>query len=98
MKNKSNQRLALLLTVLMLLSLAACGGKPADGNGGPDTGVPPASDAKNDVAAIDDGITKIALLISGDLGDMSFWDSANAGMTQFAADHPDVVVDIMELG
>ena len=34
MKNKSNQRLALLLTVLMLLSLAACGGKPADGNGG----------------------------------------------------------------
>lgn len=98
MKNKTKQRLALLLTVLMLLSLAACGGKPAGGDGGKDPGVPPASDAKNDVAAIDDGTTKIALLISGDLGDMSFWDSANAGMTKFAADHPDVTVDIMELG
>ena len=27
---------------------------------------------------LDDGVTKIALLISGDLGDMSFWDSAYA--------------------
>ena len=34
MKNKTKQRLALLLTVLMLLSLAACGGKPAGGDGG----------------------------------------------------------------
>ena len=46
----------------------------------------------------DDGIVKIALLISGDLGDMSFWDSANAGLTKFAADHPEVVVDIIEMG
>ena len=46
----------------------------------------------------DDGVTKIALLISGDLGDMSFWDSANAGLTKFAADHPEVVVDIIEMG
>ena len=48
--------------------------------------------------ALDDGVTKIALLISGDLGDMSFWDSANAGLTKFAADHPEVVVDIIEMG
>lgn len=47
---------------------------------------------------LDDGVTKIALLISGDLGDMSFWDSANAGLTKFAADHPEVVVDIIEMG
>ncbi len=50
------------------------------------------------VEPLDDGVTRIALLISGDLGDMSFWDSANAGLTQFAADHPDVVVDIIEMG
>jgi len=50
------------------------------------------------VADLNDGVTKIALLISGDLGDMSFWDSANAGLTKFAADHPDVVVDIIEMG
>ena len=47
---------------------------------------------------LDDGVTKIALLISGDLGDMSFWDSANAGLVKFAADHPEVVVDIIEMG
>lgn len=48
--------------------------------------------------SLDDGVTKIALLISGDLGDMSFWDSANAGLTKFAEDHPEVVVDIIEMG
>ena len=47
---------------------------------------------------LDDGVVKIALLISGDLGDMSFWDSANAGLLKFAADHPEVVVDIIEMG
>ena len=50
------------------------------------------------VEDLNDGVTRIALLISGDLGDMSFWDSANAGLTKFAADHPDVVVDIIEMG
>ena len=37
---------------------------------------------------LDDGVVRIALLISGDLGDMSFWDSANAGLTRFSEDHP----------
>lgn len=50
------------------------------------------------VEDLNDGVTRIALLISGDLGDMSFWDSANAGLTKFAEDHPDVVVDIIEMG
>lgn len=50
------------------------------------------------VESLDDGVTKIALLISGDLGDMSFWDSANAGLTRFAQDHPEVDVDIIEMG
>ena len=52
----------------------------------------------SDIEPMEDGVVRIALLISGDLGDMSFWDSANAGMQQFAADHPDVVVDIIEMG
>ena len=51
-----------------------------------------------DEEPLDDGVTKIALLISGDLGDMSFWDSAYAGLTKFAEDHPEVVVDIIEMG
>ena len=47
---------------------------------------------------LDDGVVRIALLISGDLGDMSFWDSANAGLTRFSEDHPEVIVDIIEMG
>ncbi len=47
---------------------------------------------------LNDGVTRIALLITGDLGDMSFWDSANAGLLRFAADHPEVEVDIIEMG
>ena len=50
------------------------------------------------VEDLNDGVTRIALLISGDLGDMSFWDSANAGLLKFAEDHPEVVVDIIEMG
>ena len=47
---------------------------------------------------LDDGVVRIALLISGDLGDMSFWDSANTGLTRFSEDHPEVIVDIIEMG
>ena len=57
-----------------------------------------AQQSGSNVADLNDGVTKIALLISGDLGDMSFWDSAASGMKQFATDHPDVVVDIIEMG
>lgn len=59
----------------------------------PETAVVPEATAEPEA-----GKVKIALLISGDLGDMSFWDSANAGMMKFAADHPDVTVDIIEMG
>jgi len=48
--------------------------------------------------SLDDGITKIALLINGNLGDMSFFDSAATGMRKFAEDFPDAVVSIVEMG
>ena len=70
------------LSLVICIALSAC--------------IFPASAAT--VADLNDGQTKIVLLISGDLGDMSFWDSANAGMLKFAADHPDVTVDIVEMG
>lgn len=50
------------------------------------------------VADLDDGVFRIAMLINGDLGDMSFWDSANEGMLRFAKDHPEVEVKIIEMG
>ncbi len=97
-KNKRKRFLTLLLTIGMLLGLVSCGEKGAEPTGGQSSAPPATTNAKGDVADINDGKIKIALLISGDLGDMSFWDSANAGMTQFGTDHPEVVVDVIEMG
>lgn len=47
---------------------------------------------------VDDGVTKISLLINGNLGDMSFFDSAASGLQKFKEDHPEVVVNIVEMG
>lgn len=81
--------LALLLSVLMLFSVCALTGC----NGGGEE-----SKADNGVATLDDGVFRVALLISGDLGDMSFWDSANEGMLRFQKDHPEAEVKIIEMG
>lgn len=75
---------AIALTLLSAALFAGCDG--TGGGGG------------SDVADLDDGKTRIALIINGDLGDMSFFDSANAGMLQFQKDHPETEVNIMELG
>lgn len=89
----TKRKKTLIVAIIMLFALVLT---TACGNGG-ETQTP--SGGSNDgVANLDDGVTQIALLINGDLGDMSFWDSANAGMLQFAKDHPDVTVDIIEMG
>ena len=75
---------AIALTLLSAALFAGCGGTGVGGG--------------SDVADLDDGKTRIALIINGDLGDMSFFDSANAGMLQFQKDHPETEVNIMELG
>ncbi len=54
--------------------------------------------SSSDIADLNDGKTRICLLINGQLGDMSFFDSANEGMTKFAGDHPEVDVKIVEIG
>ena len=64
--------------------LCSCGGNKEGGS--------------SDVVDLNDGKTRIALIINGDLGDMSFFDSANAGMLRFQEDHPETEVTIMELG
>jgi basic membrane protein A len=70
--------------VIVLSSFSACGGK--------------SKTETSDIAELDDGKTRICLLINGQLGDMSFFDSANTGMLKFAEDHPDVEVKIVEMG
>jgi len=69
---------------LSLVALTACGGT--------------SESVSNGVADLNDGKTRIALLIDGDLGDMSFFDSANAGMLKFQADHPECDVNVIEMG
>ncbi|MDR3318811.1 MAG: BMP family ABC transporter substrate-binding protein [Clostridiales bacterium] len=79
---------AVLLVTLMTAVFALTGCGPVGGD--PDNG--------GGTASIDDGETNICLLINGNLGDMSFFDSANAGMTKFRTDNPGVKVDIVEMG
>ncbi|MGM9574122.1 MAG: BMP family ABC transporter substrate-binding protein [Hominicoprocola sp.] len=67
--------LALCLALIMVLSLAACGEKaPADTD--TDTNTP------------DDGekVYNVVYLVNGNLGDKSFFDSAQAGLEQLKAD------------
>lgn len=77
---------ALLLTVVMLFSFAACGAskeeKPAESQDSAQTETPadtekPAETEKTETPAED--LPKIACLLNGNLGDKSFFDSANAG-------------------
>lgn len=72
---------------ILAISLVACGGEAT-----------PTKKPKSDIATLDDGVTKICLLINGNLGDMSFFDSANAGMQKFDKDFPDVEVKVVEMG
>lgn len=46
----------------------------------------------------DDGITKVILLINGNLGDKSFFDSANEGIKMINEMHPEIVTTVKELG
>lgn len=81
-----------LLAICMLLAailLSACGGNSTEAT---DLGI------SNQIASLDDGVIRIVLLVNGNLGDMSFFDSANAGMQQFQADHPEVEVKVVEMG
>lgn len=79
----SKKIVCILTCIIMMFGCAACGGE-GGGSGG--------------VMSLDDGKTRICLLINGNTGDMSFFDSANAGMTKFAADYPDVEVKILQMG
>jgi basic membrane protein A len=75
----------IIIVILGVLSLAACGGKDDPGT-------------VSDIEDLNDGKFRVALLINGNLGDMSFFDSAKAGMDKFATDHPEVDVKVVEMG
>ncbi|MBQ0009644.1 MAG: BMP family ABC transporter substrate-binding protein [Ruminococcus sp.] len=81
---------AILMMTSILFSAVSCGENPAGPNAG--------QSQTSGVADIHDGKFRVALLINGDLGDMSFWDSANEGMLRFQKDHPEADVKIVEMG
>ncbi|HWQ51629.1 MAG TPA: BMP family ABC transporter substrate-binding protein, partial [Terriglobales bacterium] len=75
--------LALMLCLALVLSLAACAKKT-------DTDTPPDGDTTEPV--------RIANLINGNLGDLSFFDSAKAGMDMISAEYGDKVqIDTVEM-
>lgn len=94
-KNTVLSVIAILLALCMLLGGCAGGDKTESDN---NTGTTKAEKTDNGIASLDDGAVKICLLINGNLGDMSFFDSANAGMEKFAEDHPETEVKIVEMG
>lgn len=77
-----------IIVLLASFILTACGGKANSES----------LNISSEIANLDDGVTRIVLLINGNLGDMSFFDSANAGMQKFQADHPEVEVKVVEMG
>ena len=68
---------ALLLALVMVLSLAACGNQNTPAGSGSNAGSTSGDAAK---------VYNVAYLVNGNLGDKSFFDSAEAGLDQLKAD------------
>ena len=68
---------ALLLALVMVLSLAACGNQNTPAGSGSNAGSTSGDEAK---------VYNVAYLVNGNLGDKSFFDSAEAGLDQLKAD------------
>ena len=68
---------ALLLALVMVLSLAACGNQNTPAGSGSNAGSTSGDEAK---------VYNVVYLVNGNLGDKSFFDSAEAGLAQLKAD------------
>ena len=68
---------ALLLALVMVLSLAACGNQNTPAGSGSNAGSTSGDEAK---------VYNVVYLVNGNLGDKSFFDSAKAGLDQLEAD------------
>ena len=68
---------ALLLALVMALSLAACGNQNTPAGSGSNAGSTSGDEAK---------VYNVVYLVNGNLGDKSFFDSAEAGLDQLKAD------------
>ena len=81
---------ALALAMAMTLSLAACGGGST-----PPAGSTPSSGSGSETPA--GKVYNVCNLVNGNLGDKSFFDSANAGLEQLKADGR-ITLNTIEMG
>lgn len=82
--------LALLLVLVMVFSLVACASKtetPATETTTEETATETTTEEKTEEPAAEEGkVYNVAYLVNGNLGDKSFFDSAEAGLAQLKAD------------
>ncbi|MFA5006684.1 MAG: BMP family ABC transporter substrate-binding protein [Candidatus Izemoplasmatales bacterium] len=71
--------LGIILALMTLTATIGCGLPTTDTSGDPS------------VTTTDDGKLDVVLLVNGNLGDMSFFDSANAGIERLNAEYGDVI-------
>ena len=79
---------ALLLALVMVLSLAACGNQNTPAGSGSNAGSTSGDEAK---------VYNVVYLVNGNLGDKSFFDSAKAGLDQLVADGR-ITLNTIEMG
>ena len=75
---------ALALALVMAMSLAACGGSGS--SSGSSAAAPSGGSAAASSSGEESGVYNVCYLVNGNLGDKSFFDSAESGLDQLKAD------------
>ncbi len=82
-EHKMKKVLALILALIMVFALAACGGPTTEPDPAPGTDAPATDTPGTDTPA---ETYNVVYLVNGNLGDKSFFDSAQAGLEKLEAD------------
>ncbi len=96
---------ALFMAGIMVLGMTACGQGGTSGNGAPDSPVEKKTDSRAGEESVktaqadgtDGGGKSAILIVNGNLGDLGFFDSANAGM-QKAKNELGIDIQVIETG
>lgn len=85
--------MAFALSLAMVLSMAGCGSKKTETEAPKETEAAVETEAATEKTTSEDGPYKAALLLNGTLGDKSFYDSANEGLTRLKEELGEDVFD-----
>ena len=78
--------IAMLLALVMVLSLAACGGEKAPETTAPAGENTPVGDTTPVVETVPAELPVVALVVAGTFGDQAFYDNSRAGCQKLAED------------